>query len=78
MLTQQLREMEGYGIIRRTVYPQVPPKVEYSLTPLGESLKPILDVMHQWGERHHVENGNGNLHSAEDALLEEPRAGKRI
>ncbi len=77
MLTQQLREMEGYGIIRRTVYPQVPPKVEYSLTPLGESLKPILDVMHRWGERHHLENGNTNFHPADDAV-EEPRATKII
>lgn len=52
MLTQQLREMEEDGIIHREVYLQVPPKVEYSLTPLGESLKPIIDSMHQWGVRH--------------------------
>lgn len=52
MLTQQLREMEQDGIIHREVYLQVPPKVEYSLTPLGESLKPIIDVMHEWGVRH--------------------------
>ncbi|HZO87401.1 MAG TPA: helix-turn-helix domain-containing protein [Chthonomonadaceae bacterium] len=49
MLTEQLREMERDGIISRKVYPQVPPKVEYSLTPLGESLKPIVDAMCQWG-----------------------------
>lgn len=49
MLTQQLREMEEDGIIHREVYPQVPPKVEYSLTSLGRSLEPILDAMHQWG-----------------------------
>ena len=52
MLTQQLRELEEDGIIYREVYLQVPPKVEYSLTPLGESLKPILDSMHDWGMRH--------------------------
>ena len=52
MLTQQLREMEEDGIVHREVYLQVPPKVEYSLTPLGESLKPILDSMHEWGIRH--------------------------
>ncbi len=52
MLTQQLREMEEDGIIHREVYLQVPPKVEYSLTPLGESLKPIIDSMHLWGVRH--------------------------
>ncbi len=49
-LAQQLRELEAKGLIRRKVYRQVPPKVEYSLTPLGESLKPILDAMHEWGE----------------------------
>ncbi len=49
MLTQQLREMEQDGIVDRNVYLQVPPKVEYSLTPLGETLKPILDSMHEWG-----------------------------
>ncbi|MCW6038688.1 helix-turn-helix transcriptional regulator [Spirulina subsalsa FACHB-351] len=52
MLTQQLREMERDGIVHRQVYAQVPPKVEYSLTPLGESLKPILEEMHRWGEKH--------------------------
>lgn len=49
MLSQQLRELERDGIIHREVYPQVPPKVEYSLTPLGETLSPVLDAMHHWG-----------------------------
>jgi DNA-binding HxlR family transcriptional regulator len=48
MLTQQLRELEEDGIVHREIYAQVPPKVEYSLTPLGESLKPILYAMHDW------------------------------
>ena len=52
MLTQQLRDMEADGIVHREVYAQVPPKVEYSLTPLGESLKPIIDEMHKWGLEH--------------------------
>ncbi len=51
MLTEQLREMERDGIIYRKVYPQVPPKVEYSLTPLGESLKPVVDAMCVWGQQ---------------------------
>lgn len=52
MLTQQLRDMEGQGIVRRKVYPQVPPKVEYSLSPCGKSIKPVLDSMHRWGLKH--------------------------
>ncbi len=52
MLTQQLREMEADGIIQRQVYAQVPPKVEYSLTALGESLQPIIQEMHAWGLSH--------------------------
>jgi DNA-binding HxlR family transcriptional regulator len=49
MLTQQLREMEKDGIVHRQVYPQIPPKVEYSLTALGESLRPVVDAMCEWG-----------------------------
>lgn len=49
MLTQQLREMEHDGIVQRTVYPQVPPKVEYQLTPLGQTLQPVIEAMCQWG-----------------------------
>lgn len=50
MLTQQLRELEADGLITRTVYPVVPPKVEYALTDLGKSMIPILQSMYQWGE----------------------------
>lgn len=49
MLTQQLRELEKDGLIVRTVYPVVPPKVEYALSDFGQSLVPILDVMCNWG-----------------------------
>lgn len=51
MLTLQLRELEKDQIVERKVYPQVPPKVEYSLTPLGKSLEPILHSLREWGER---------------------------
>lgn len=56
MLTQQLRQLEADGIIYRKVYPEVPPKVEYSLTTLGSSLKPILDEMNKWGTEHLKQN----------------------
>jgi DNA-binding HxlR family transcriptional regulator len=49
MLTQQLREMEHDDLIERTVYAQVPPKVEYRLTALGETLLPVLEAMYAWG-----------------------------
>jgi DNA-binding HxlR family transcriptional regulator len=49
MLTQQLRELETNRLIVRTVYAVVPPKVEYSLTDFGRTLKPILDAMYDWG-----------------------------
>src|SRR6187397_2745747 len=49
-LTQQLRELESHGIVRRKVHRKIPPKVEYSLTPVGETLKPVIAVMHEWAE----------------------------
>ena len=69
MLTQQLRELERDGILHREVYKQVPPKVEYSLSPLGARLGPILDAMHSWGlELHEVSPGSqlpGEGHAGE-------------
>lgn len=50
VLTAQLRDMESNELVTRTVYPEVPPRVEYSLTALGRSLKPILDAMWNWAE----------------------------
>ena len=50
VLTAQLRDMEENGLVNRKVYAEVPPRVEYSLTELGQSLKPILDAMWSWGE----------------------------
>ncbi len=52
VLTAQLRQMEDSGLLTRTVYPEVPPRVEYALTELGLSLKPVLDAMQIWGERY--------------------------
>ena len=49
VLTAQLRDMEENGLVNRTVYAEVPPRVEYSLTEIGHSLKPIIDAMMAWG-----------------------------
>lgn len=49
VLTSNLREMEADGLVHREVYAEVPPRVEYSLTPLGESLCPVLDALAAWG-----------------------------
>lgn len=56
VLTAQLRQMEESGLVIRTVYPEVPPRVEYALTELGYSLKPILDAMWAWGEEYQSKN----------------------
>lgn len=52
MLTAQLRDLEACGLIERVVYPQVPPRVEYGLTPLGRTLEPALRTLKSWGETH--------------------------
>lgn len=52
MLTKELRELEKDGLVTRKVYPQVPPKVEYSLTEKGQTLTPILDHLCEWGSEH--------------------------
>ncbi len=58
VLTAQLRQMEQSGLVIRTVFPEVPPHVEYTLTDLGYSLKPILDAMWEWGENYKAQNEN--------------------
>nr|WP_234781843.1 helix-turn-helix domain-containing protein [Sinorhizobium saheli] len=66
MLTAQLRELEVDGIITRTVYPVVPPKVEYALTPLGAKLKAVTGALETWGRGLPVDDGSGaaDQHSA--------------
>ena len=59
VLTAQLRDMEQNGLVHRKVYPEVPPRVEYSLTPLGMSLRPILVAMWNWGEEYKAQNAQG-------------------
>ena len=57
VLTAQLRDMEERGLLTRKVYAEVPPRVEYTLTDLGYSLKPVLDAMKNWGEEYKAQNG---------------------
>ena len=57
MLTKHLRELERDDVVRRKVFAQVPPRVQYSLTRHGESLKPILKLMSAWGRRHRARYG---------------------
>ncbi|NJO83605.1 MAG: helix-turn-helix transcriptional regulator [Blastochloris sp.] len=54
MLTTHLRELERDGVVHRRVYAEVPPRVEYSLTPFGHSLEPLLDQLRMWG-KHYIE-----------------------
>lgn len=65
-LTKQLRELEAAGLVERTVYPVVPPKVEYTLTPLGSTLQPVLDALGRWAETH------GNTIAANQAAFVRP------
>ena len=57
VLTSNLRAMEESGIVHREVFAEVPPRVEYSLTPLGQTLKPVLDAMWNWGESYKASLG---------------------
>jgi DNA-binding HxlR family transcriptional regulator len=71
MLTQQLRELEEAKLVIRTVYPVVPPKVEYKLSDLGMSIKPILETMFAWGKEYFKSNGkeiNCSMPSAKHCL----------
>ena len=59
VLTAQLRDMEAKGLVSRKVYAEVPPRVEYSLTETGESLRPVLDAMNVWGRQYQRDQGEG-------------------
>lgn len=70
MLTQELRDLEEAGLVARKVYPVVPPKVEYSLTAIGWSLKPLLEHLCEWGLAYRKSRGE----PVEDVGPTEPRA----
>lgn len=61
VLTSQLRQLEKDGLISRKIYAEVPPRVEYSLTPLGESLTPVLEQLEQWAKEHSDELLNARV-----------------
>ncbi|MBC2774451.1 helix-turn-helix transcriptional regulator [Rhizobium sp. AQ_MP] len=65
MLSKQLRDMEVAGLVARTVYPVVPPRVDYSLTPLGRSLEPVLQAIGRWGQEHLVAVAEASASSSE-------------
>ena len=65
MLTQELRDLEESGLVRRKVYPVVPPKVEYSLTETGWSLQPVLEQLSRWGEAYRLTRAEGESVPAE-------------
>jgi DNA-binding HxlR family transcriptional regulator len=61
MLTKQLRELEEDGVIRRTVYPEVPPRVEYTITNFGKTLLPIMEALCNWGTQYlDIDNNGGS------------------
>jgi DNA-binding HxlR family transcriptional regulator len=66
MLIQTLRQLETNGLVEREVHPVVPPKVEYSLTPLGRSLQPLLEAIYQWSERRLPEVEEARLRAGAD------------
>jgi DNA-binding HxlR family transcriptional regulator len=67
MLTSHLRDLEEEGIIKRVVFPQVPTKVEYSITVYGATLQNILELMHDWGESHLARRQNEQVQQALDS-----------
>jgi len=66
VLSQTLRNLGGSGLVKREVHPVVPPRVEYSLTPLGESLQPLFEAICQWAERHLEEVEEARLRTGEE------------
>lgn len=61
MITRQLRELEQDGIVLRTAYPEVPPRVEYSITEKGQTLRPVIDALKSWGEVHVLDEDGRRL-----------------
>ena len=60
MLTTQLRDLEANGLVKRTVYPEVPPRVEYEMTPSAKALKPVFDELYRWSQEHGFPTSTGS------------------
>lgn len=69
VLTHQLRELEADGLVKRTIYAEVPPRVEYSLTEVGKTLVPVLDKLEQWAEEHASELLDAKRRAAQSGIL---------
>lgn len=78
VLTQQLRAMEESGLLTRKVYAEVPPRVEYTLTETGYSLKPILDAMWGWGERYKETLGACSPKQRDDGTVIYQTSGEKL
>jgi DNA-binding HxlR family transcriptional regulator len=78
MLTAQLRELEADGFVQRTVYPEVPPRVEYSLTGHGRTLDPIIRVLKVWGDKHIELEARSTAKKGRSAPAARARAGQLV
>jgi DNA-binding HxlR family transcriptional regulator len=72
MLTTQLRDLEADGLVKRTVYPEVPPRVEYEITPSAKALRPVFDELFRWSQEHGFPTGRSDGGGADP---EEPAGG---
>jgi len=77
MLIARLRELEQQGFVTRTMYPEIPPRVEYALTDLGRTLKPIIDAMEAWGESYGDANEQHRTAQATRKAIEKENASCR-
>ena len=67
MLTSQLRDLEADGLVKRTSYPEIPPRVEYEMTPAAQALRPVFDALLKWSEDHGLSRGSKTGVAAPDA-----------
>jgi DNA-binding HxlR family transcriptional regulator len=72
MLTQQLKELEQDGLIERKVYPEMPPRVEYAMTAYGKTLRPIFDIMYEWGVAHRARQSVGGGDPGDHQIMPNP------